>query len=381
MMRLRSLWLGLLLTACAPSAAVVPVETIDVIPQQVVEISRTDQIEPPALAVDGDELIAFTLGSDAAGIHHDVRVWSQTDGLSLPTILPLPPQHPFHQRAYPGLTATHLLWIDADPAAPEFNRVYGAIISGDQVVLRGPTAISAAGHHVASFSALPQPDGGLIAAYQGGGRGESDLYLVDVDATGVPRPAQYALSNLDGFAMTSGADGDWLVWYATATGQIMRAPIVADTLSSPIVTAPMIYLGPGDRMIGMSVSIWGVQAGAILNVARLDGAIEAWLVQGDLDAPFWDAPELITTAASVPVTQAVFVSHTAEFVGTAAGQITLWQYSEGTAQALRPGIPAHMVRPPTVLATSSGHAFIAWSDVSSLTISQRFTQFSAIADR
>lgn len=380
-MRLRSLWLGLLLTACTPSAASVPPEPTDVIPQHVIEISRAAQIEPPALAVDGEELVAFTLGSDAAGIHHDVRVWSQTTGLSLPTILPLPPQHPFHQRAYPGLNATHLLWIDSDPAAPEFNRVYGALISGDQVVLRGPTAISAAGHHVVSFSALPQPDGGLIAAYQGGGRGESDLYLVDVDATGVPRPAQYAASNLDGFAMTSGAEDDWLIWYATATGQIMRAPIVADTLASPIITAPMIYLGPGDRMIGMNASIWGDQAGAIINVARMDGTIEAWRVQGDLDAPFWDAPGLITTTAGEPVTQAVFVPHTADFVGSAAGQITLWQHADASAQAVRTGIPAHMVRPPTVLATSSGHAFIAWSDVSSLTISQRFTQFSASDSR
>lgn len=367
-MRFYSAVLGLLLAACLPHP---PEEPAPALPAGVFEIARADQVEPPALAVGRDTWFAFIIGSDAAGVHHDMTVWSDSGGWGSPVVLPLPPRHPYHQRAYRGLNSTHLLWLDADPEAPEINRVYGAVISDDQIVLRGPTAVSAPDHHVSEFSALPRTDGGLLVIYQGGSGAATDLYQVEVTASGVPRPAQQIASNSDGLCATGSADNGWIFWISATTGQIRRISSSPEGLSASAAVAPMIYLRPGDRLIGMSASDWENGTGLIINVARVDGSSMAWLLMGEHEAGFWDAPQPLLTANGDPVAYAAFLPGTPLFVGTARGSLGVWRLVGGTVFPVGSAVPALLVRPPDVLSLNDDAFIIAWSDVTGPAISQR----------
>ncbi len=359
---------GLLLAACLPQPPTAPAPAL---PAAVFEIARTDQVEPPALAVSGDTGFAFVIGSDAAGVHHDVAVQSDSGGWGPPVVLPLPPRHPYHQRAYRGLGSTHLLWLDADPAAPEINRVYGAVISDELIVLRGPTAISAPDHQVSEFSALPRADGGLLVIYQGGSGATADLYQVEVSVTGVPRPAQRIAGSSEGVCTAGNADDGWIFWIAAATGQIRRARSGPDGVSASAAIAPMIYLRSGDRLIGMSASDWGDRAGLIINVAHPDGSSTAWLLTGEHEAVFWDAPQPLLTAEGDPMAHAAFLPGTPFFAGTASGSLGVWRLRAGAASPLGSTVPALLVRPPGVTPLNEEAFIIAWSDVTGPAISQR----------
>ncbi|MCS7070538.1 MAG: hypothetical protein NZM00_03475, partial [Anaerolinea sp.] len=267
--------------------------------------------------------------------------------------------------------STHLLWIDADPAAPELSRIYGAVISDDQRVLRGPTAISAPGHHILEFGALPRADGGLLVIYQGGERATIDLYQVEITATGVPRPAVLVAQNSAGLCMTGNADDGWIFWISAVNGQIMRMRSGPDGLSASAPLAPMIYLRPSDRLIGMSASRWAQKAGLIINVAHPDGSSTAWLLKGDAEAAFWDAPQPIVTTDGDAVAHAAFLPGTPFFAGTVNGLLNVWHAVGRTASATEAGIPALLVRPPGVLSLGGDQFVIAWSDVAGPTISQR----------
>jgi len=332
-------------------------------------IADAPQTDPPALAARGNDVLAFWIGVDDRGVHHDAR--RITDAGMTPIVtLPLPPVNPFHQRAVASDGGALLFWLDQSPDAPDQAGLYAAQIDGELTVTRGPVLLSDAA--VYDYAVAPAADGGAWAAWSGGAAAEPTLFARRIDAEG--RPLE-RLMLTDGLgdqavrlsgqvpALTYDAAGSrWLFWLAH--GQVWRGRLT-DSASVQGIEAitSSIYLDAGDRLTHLSVGSDGVYGCAFWNIERADGAVETWLTVGSFNDPFWAQPrrfmiegESVRAAspldsASSPLPIAALVGDQMVIAHMRAGQI------ETTTIA---SAPVAVLRPPSLTA-APGTLWLGWA--------------------
>lgn len=350
---------ALLLIGCAPP---VPPPTPTADPAAPLTIAAADQVDAPALAALGERVLIFWIDADRVGVQHAARWWTPADGLSAPVVLPLPPRHPFAQTAYPGLGGVHLLWIDADPAAPEINRLYGAFITGGLRVERGPTPLTPDGVRVSAYAALSRPDGSLWIAWTD----ERDqLALTIADADGRPLPPQQLASNAAAIAITAGADlpdeAAHLFWESRRDGRWQTARLTAEGSTPPRPLTSTVYRAPGDRVLHTAAALYSGQTVLVQTVQRTDGAITTWTIGGDLTAPNWDAPRPLVDSTGQPIALATFADSAAvpALIGSTPDGIARWRWSPDGWQlsaVIAPGV--RVIRPPRLVDSTA-----AWSAI------------------
>lgn len=281
------LMLALAAVACAPASAP-PQETTQVAPavwSAPLTLAQAPQADAPALALSSGQIIAAWIGGDERGVHQDARRWLDGrwgDALTLP----LPPVHPYDQRLFPAAGGSaHLLWLDQGDDGK--THLFSAFLAPDLTVQRGPVSLSDG--LALSYSAVPDGQGGLWAAWSGGLLAEMSVSARHVDDAGRPllEAAQVAE---DGTcpALVRAADGAvWLFW--VSGGQLMRQRIDAAGSAQAVTSA--ISLAPGDRLIDVRAALDTSTAYFFWNITRSAGTTETWFTAGALDAPNWPQPQ------------------------------------------------------------------------------------------
>jgi hypothetical protein len=266
-------------------------------------ITQAQQADAPALVLSGEQLIAAWVGMDARGVHQDAARVDMNGQTVHPSVtLPLPPTHPYAQQMFPGAGGSvHLLWLDAGDDA---TNLYAALLSPDLSVLRGPVSLSDG--LALAYSAVPDGDGGLWAAWVGGLLSEMSLYVRRIDAEGRPLLDTTTIASAASDpALLRTTDGQiWLFW--TADGRLMRQRL--DPADSPAGEAQAltgaVSLALGDRLMNVCAGLDASSAYFFWNITRADGTNETWWTAGALDAALWRQPErLRSTLGADPQTR------------------------------------------------------------------------------
>lgn len=355
---------ALILSGCASSETVPPA----IIPPDTgTVIGSADVLEAPAVAFAGGRWLTFWIGSDESGVHHDGRALEITGAAGEPVILPLPPRHPFAQTAFASAGAVHLLWLDADDASPDANRLFTALISADLTVERGPTALS--GAPTQHYAAIERGDGGLWAVWSAGIEGSMaarGVYLAPVDAFGRPRPAQLIADNATFPALVRAPDGVlWLIWLEQASGAFWRARIdeTGDGSTGPAeYLSSGLFMARGDRIDSIFAS--ADQAGVlyvVINVTRQDQSAESWVMhsRGDL----WTAPVRLQSPSGMALRQVRPASGTEEplLAGVTEDGIITFGLERARVVEQQIAVPgAAPLRPPQII-LAGDQQMITWS--------------------
>lgn len=369
---------GVLLTGCQP-VLVASTPT----PSAVLPLAIVDQVDPPALAWLNGRIFAFFIGTDtdstrnSANVHHDVRVIDQDGMLSPVVVLPLPPRHPFDQRALPGLDGVHLLWLDADPATPDRTRLYGAFITPDLAVQRGPTPLTPdsdpASRPVTAYTTAPRPDGSVSVAWVDDA---AILWEAVVDAAGRPgAPRQVAINaRLPALAWpspgeTSPTDAPaHLFWQSTRTGAWMYARITTAGISPPIMLANGVFLHPADRMIAVDAHIDGQNGDAVLimTVVRANGMAESSAIAGRLAAGSWPPPQPMLTESSQPIRHAAILRGSAALraIGHVDGAWLELAFDDGSWRGVRRWTDEPLPARPPAFVMEDGNRALGWASAS-----------------
>lgn len=252
-------------------------------------IAQVEQAGAPAVLAEGAQLRFAWIGADDSGVHQDMRLLA--DGrLSDRAVLPLPPVHPFAQQLAPaGLDGAHLLWLDADPAAPDPGlRLFTAYVNPLMQVERGPIRVS--DRLTLRYASISSDDGSLWVVWSGGLQSEPSLFAQSIDLFSRPRQPQVLVSNADWPALVRSNDGSvYVFWIDLATRQTFRATLGDGVMTEQqaIGTAPTV--GRGERMVGMSAGLDRAGGYLFWNVVRADRQVETWFAWGALDAAPWSA--------------------------------------------------------------------------------------------
>lgn len=353
-----------LLAACGPA----PAPRLD-LRGQAFTLATAPQSEAPAFAAAGAGALAFWIGIDERGVHHDARRLTP-DGMGEAVTLPLPPTDPHAQTAVPSGGGALLFWLDQPPDAPNQAALYAARITPGLEVARGPVALSA--QPVYGYAAQPTANRGALAVWSGGPPDEPILFAREVDAEGRPLALAPLLADdlpLAGAEPTLTVDAGgqaWLFWMAR--GQVWRGRLLGPPYG-PVADATALtaglHLAAGDRLIRLRAGSDGAYGYVFWTVERASGDVETWLTVGSFNDPFWSQPrrfmldgQAVTHAA--PLDQAASPLPIAALHGGVltiahgrAGQVT-------TTLAAAEG--AVMLRPPSLVAAGGG-LWVGWAQV------------------
>jgi hypothetical protein len=325
-------------------------------------VAQAQQADAPALVLRGDQLIAAWVGMDARGVPQDARIVSMNapDGQSAIT-LPLPPTHPYNQQMLPGTGgAVHLLWLDA--GEDDQTNLYSALLSPELAVLRGPVSLSDG--LALAYSAVPDGNGGLWAAWSGGLLAEMSVYVRRVDDEGRPL--------LDTTTIASGAndpallrtnDGQvWLFW--TADGRLMRQRL--DMAGEAQAITGVVSLAPGDRLMNVRAALDLTTAYFFWNVTRTGGVSETWWTAGALDAPLWRQPERLVTESGVALRRVMPLTEQRQTQGAAVESdsgIAILSLRGGEVRGRAEVLPGvHLIGLPALAVDAATNTlYLAWS--------------------
>jgi hypothetical protein len=277
-----TLCLAIFSAACQPA----PEATRRSLWGEILVFARAEQSKAPALWADTERVVAAWVGSDASGVHHDARQWS--DGsLSPVSVLPLPPLHPFAQSwaAAPN-GALHLLWLDASGEGE--NQLFSALITQQLTVERGPTPIS--DELALRYASAEDNSGRVWAAWSGGLLSEPALSLRSIDAAGRPQPVQVISANGADPAIVSLNDGTLLLFWLQH-GQLMSATVSSGIVSQAAALTPTVYLAEGDRLHNLAAGADQTHAYVFWNITRARSEDETWIARGELGASSWSQPQ------------------------------------------------------------------------------------------
>ncbi|MBL8133832.1 MAG: hypothetical protein JNL42_18365 [Anaerolineae bacterium] len=361
--------------ACAPND-VVP--DAPIVRGSTLTLAQVPQADPPAFAVSGDHVLAFWIGSDDRGVHHDARI-ARRDAAEPALTLPLPPVHPFAQTAVNSTNGAALLfWLDENPDTPERAALYAARIGADLRVERGPVAVSDT--PVYDYTAQTDGEGGAWIVWSGGAAAEPVLYARQIDRDGRPlEPGRVGASGTAP-ALTYDAQGRrWLFWLAN--GQVWRGAFSRGQIDGePEALTAAIQMDPGDRLTGLAAGSDGRLGYVFWNVARRDGENETWLVVGSFNDPYWAQPRLLTNASGAPARFATPLDQPASPLPIAvvdADGITLRFGVDGLlGESYLVLSPAELLRAPLLKAQPDGELLLAWAAPSGETASLNLLRLS-----
>ncbi len=246
-------------------------------------LAQAQQADAPALTASGSDLVAAWVGLDERGVHQDARL-IRRDELSAPLTLPLPPTRPYAQRLVPGAEGkTHLLWLDADATGQ--TALYGALLTGELTVERGPVPLSEG--LALAFSAVPDGAGGIWTAWSGGRVAEMSIFTRRSDEQARPLETT-AVAVGEHPALIRSAGGEiWLFWLADGILQRRRIDPAGETAA----LTGTISLAAGDQLVNVRAAPDGNEGAYFFwNVTRSSGMSETWWTWGRLDASAWRQP-------------------------------------------------------------------------------------------
>jgi hypothetical protein len=278
-------WMLRALLALAAGCAAAPPSTTA---WPALTVGQAEQSAAPAMWAGVDGLMLAWVGADETGVHQDARAITP-GGVTAVVVLPLPPARPYGQQLAPAAGSDrHLLWLDADEEGQ--NRLYGAVITADLALKRGPTPVSA--EAARRYAVLSNDNGSLWVVSSGGLPAEPRLRAHYIDPAGRPRqgnPASLAAdADWPSFVRRDGGAAD-LFWWQPSDGTIKRASFDAEsgTLSSP-VPVTTLHLAPGDRLETLSAAHDRTRGYLFANLTRADGERETWFSSGQAGAAAWE---------------------------------------------------------------------------------------------
>jgi hypothetical protein len=372
------------MVGCAPAAVVTRVETSAW--GIIFTVGQAEQLDAPAVVMDGNRITAAWIGADKTGVHQDIRAfnngtWSER------VVLPLPPVHPYAQQLFSGDAGyNHLLWLDADAAGE--TRLYAALITPTLTVDRGPTVVTA--ERTTRYTALRSDDGSLWTVSSGGLLAEPGLYAHLVDAAGRPRiENSYQIAfDADWPLFVAASDGSTnLLWLRASDGRVMAAQFVNGQAKNahPLAVSPP--LNPGDRLMNFSAGTEGSRIYLLWNVTRVDGQTETWFTSGFLNASDWElplrfgldtsstaafetgfngGPGLVAQAGDQWISWASPLPGVFDKLALAAvinQQLTMIYLRDGAVIGYQTLAPVQeILRPPNIIADRDRHLLLAWSE-------------------
>jgi hypothetical protein len=248
-------------------------------------VGQAEQPNAPAFLVTAEHIVTAWVGADNTGIHQDMRLVS--NGATLTTVLPLPPERPYAQQLAPAQDGSiHLLWLDADENGE--TRLFCALITSEQTIERGPTLIS--DRPTLRYVVMSNGDGSLWAIWSGAPIDEPVLYAQYIDSLGRPRQAVRLVEDADWPALTYTGSGVYLYWIQTTTGSIFRARLINGVLNSVETISPGIVLSAADRLTSFSAASDHTNGYLFWNLTRADGQPETWFSTSLLETPIWREP-------------------------------------------------------------------------------------------
>lgn len=325
-------------------------------------ITLAQQADAPALVATDGGLIAVWVGADDRGVHQDARRVT-VDGLGDVVTLPLPPTHPYDQRLFPGESAAHLLWLDADETNQ--TRLYAALLAPDLTVERGPVAVSDG--LALDYAAIPDGSGGLWTAWSGGLRAEMTLYARRIDDAGRPLidTITVAAAAEHPALLRAPAGEIWLFWLEDGQLTRQRLDLPDNSGAQPLTGA--VSLAPGDRLVNVSAGLDRSSAYFFWNITRADGSNETWLASGSLAATAWRQPRRLQISAGTTLdlrwtTPLPGASDMLTAVAESDAGLSLITLSAGSIVGYRTVAPGeHLIGTPALAQDAAGSLYLAWA--------------------
>lgn len=340
----------------------------------VLTLVDTPQTDPPALAVSGDRLMAFWIGSDERGVHQDAAL-IQDGAVEKSLVLPLPPNHPFSQRALAVADGAALLfWLDQ--GTEDETALFVARISPDLQVERGPVQVSA--EPVYNYAITTDGAGGAWVVWSGGAASEPALNVRQIDYDGRPlEPLKLGAAG-DFPQLTYDLDGAiWAFWLANGRlwrGRFIGGHLVGD--ADPLTAA--IQLEAGDFLSDLRVGSDGRYGYVFWNVVRQIGHAETWMMVGSFNDPFWAQPRPYTDPGGSRVEFVSPLDQPASPLPTAVvsnGGLSIVYWQNGISQTAIPAAsPVHTLRPPALIGGANGDLSLAWAEPGSETAALELMQ-------
>lgn len=362
---MRRVWCALLaLILCAGCAAQMA-SGATAAQQGVITLATAQQTDAPALALTDSGIVAAWIGSDERGVHQDARRLSFGGEPGEVVTLPLPPIHPYAQQLIPGVSRTHLLWLDA--GQDNQPQLYAALLAPNLTVERGPVVVSEG--LALDYSAVPDGAGGLWAAWSGGMLGEPSLYVRRIDDAGRPLVDTTTIATgaeHPALVQTSGGEV-WLFWLSN--GQVMRQRLdPADNTKAQALTGA-VSLALGDQIVSVSAALDRSSAYYFWNIRRVGGTHETWLTSGLLAAPYWRQPQrlhITTGELELTLRRVVPLAGQADTLVAAAESdagLSVIQLSDGALVGYRTVAPGLRLigLPALAAAPDAATLYMAWA--------------------
>ncbi|MBC8098656.1 MAG: hypothetical protein H7Y11_04385 [Armatimonadetes bacterium] len=366
-------WLLCVLLGGCASTPIMPVPTVTTEPfvpvsawGDVLRVAQTEQANAPALWVNGRGLVFAWVGSDAIGVHHDVRVLTERGWSDIVT-QPLNPIRPDAMQWTPGNNDGALLfYLDAHPSGE--TRLYVAQIAADLSLTLGPTLVSTL--RTDRYAVLTQRDGSAWVVWSGGLLVERKLYAQQVDALGRPRQPVLLAADADYPLLLSDEQGDtWVLWRNAEVRQLYQARLVDGMLQTISVIADDVRLQPGERLVNISAGGDGTHTYVFWHIAQVDGTPQTWYTYGGLteDSSLWQAARVLLWQ-DMPLTWvAPFQMPTERETLSAAAQwgdtlgIVTWQSGVVTGFEAVVTLNGRLIGLPALTTDAAGQRVLAWS--------------------
>ncbi len=295
-----------LLTACQPSEPATSIRAT--IWGDAQDIAQTQAVGAPTLVSTSEQVYAFWIASDNAGVHMDASTirLNPRSSFAETTVLPLPVQNPSHLTAYLGQSSfIHLLWLNMCPitetTSNDIRCLFHALITHDLQVERGPTQITTV--NTRNFSAIALPNGTLQIAWTGGASPEPNLYKQMIDSFGRPLEAQYIMSQITETAILSSLNTPEIKIYAVSQqGQLIRFTFRDGFRPDTLFLGAVPYQAPTDILESFQVGSDGNHDYAMWNIHRAGVSPEVWMSAGALQNSWSPPARLQLTLQDHPVT-------------------------------------------------------------------------------
>jgi hypothetical protein len=233
-----------------------------------------------------DQTVFAWIGSDASGVHQDLRTFDG-DNFGPITILPLDPITPRHLQISgyePGFV--NLFWIDQDPSGE--NRLFGAQVTPVLTLTIGPNPLSTV--RTLDFSVAPQWDNSTWIVWSGGIDSETRLYAQLIDPQGRPREPVLIVYGGEHPRLIRQPDGRiTLFWQREGSRQWLRAELEEGVLRNIEAITQGPLLERSDRLISVEVAAVENTDYLFWNVIDRDGVASAWYSVSQGDQP-WTPP-------------------------------------------------------------------------------------------
>ncbi len=331
-----------------------------------VEVTRAPQTAAPAFALLTDARQFGWIGSDAAGVHQDVRMLAGGK-LSPAAALPLDPVQPRDLRMI-RLTddTTLLLYLDGYTVNGETDtRLFSAVVGRDTSLKFGPVPVS---HEATLNYAVDRlRDGQVWVIWTGGLIAEPALYLQRLDHLGRPRPAARLAEDVGNAAFGHHPALDTLYWLSHSGRTVYRGTLSGETLSTSAALTDSVRLAPGERLVHFSTGEDTTSVYLFWNTVTADGTPHTWFTSGTPTAERWSPPQQLTitidTASAGIITG---YNGGAAFQAVAGGKLPVWWTSPLTVQADQLAVAAQAGNDLGILYWRSG-VVIGWQPVVTLT--------------